>query len=347
MKRLKVLVEMEKLNNLNSGLGQFCLGLGQALVNQNKNNDLHFLVPENKKGIFGNHVFYNNLKNYLTFLLKRPKSYDVWHCTHQQSKLLPSSGKLILTIHDLNFLYKYKGIKKYFKLNALQRKVQRASAIVAISQFTANEIKQNLNIDDKKLHVIYNGVSLKSIESVELPLIIQNKKYLFSIGIINPKKNFHVLLPLLKESKDLFLVIAGNSTHQYVQQIKSMAHEMGVLKQLHFLGMVSDELKYTLYKNCYAFVFPSLSEGFGLPVIEAMSMGKPVFLSNNTCLPEIGGKEAFYFENFEANNMQITFEKGMKMYNDDNTKAERIRQHASQFNWEIAAKKYLALYESI
>ncbi|HRG57318.1 MAG TPA: glycosyltransferase family 1 protein [Bacteroidia bacterium] len=347
MKKLKVLVEMEKLKNLNSGLGQFCLGLGQALVNQNKNNDLHFLVPENKKGIFGNHVFYNNIKNYLSFLFKRPKSFDIWHCTHQQSKFLLSSGKLILTIHDLNFLYKYKGIKKLFKMNALQRKVNKASAIVAISQFTANEIKQHLNINDKKLHVIYNGVSLKSIENVELPSFLRNRKYLFSIGIINPKKNFHVLLPLLKNNANLFLVIAGNSTHQYVQKIKSMAQEMGVLTQLYFLGIVSDDLKYTLYKNCYAFVFPSLSEGFGLPVIEAMIFGKPVFLSNKTCLPEIGGSEAFYWENFEASDMQKTFEKGMKIYNDDNLKTERIMQHASQFNWEIAAKKYLALYESI
>ena len=347
MKEQKVLVEMEKLHNTNSGLGQFCLGLGQALTEQSKHTALHFLVPEKKKGIFGNNAIYILLKNYLSFLWNKPKGFDVWHCTHQESKYLPRNSKLILTIHDLNFLYKYKGLKKKLKLNALQRKVKSASAIVAISQFTANEIKQHLQIDEKKLHVIYNGVSLKSTEPVELPAFLKDQKYLFSIGIMNPKKNFHVLLPLLQNKPELKLVIAGNDSHDYVNKIKEKALALGVLSQLHFMGAVSDELKYTLYKNCYAFVFPSLSEGFGLPVIEAMLMGKPVFLSKLTCLPEIGGPEAFYWDNFEANNMREVFENGMTVYESDPGKAERIQQHAAQFSWEKAAKAYLDLYDGI
>jgi len=347
MKKQKVLVEMEKMHNTNSGLGQFCLGLGQALTAQSKNTALHFLVPENKNGIFGNNAIYILLKNYLSFLWNKPKGYDVWHCTHQESKYLPNQSKLILTIHDLNFLYKYKGLKKKLKLNALQRKVNKAHAIVAISQFTANEIKQHLKIDLKKLHVIYNGVSLKSNEPAELPAFLQNQKYLFSIGIINPKKNFHVLLPLLQHKPDLKLVIAGNDNHAYVNLIKEKALTLGVLSQLHFMGTVSDELKYTLYKNCYAFVFPSLSEGFGLPVIEAMLLGKPVFLSKLTCLPEIGGPEAFYWDNFEANNMREVFENGMTVYESDHRKAERMKVHAMQFSWEKAAKAYLELYNEL
>ncbi len=347
MSKIKVLIEMEKLHNTNSGLGQFCLGLGQALTEQSKHTALHFLVPENKKGIFGNKAIYELLKNYFSFLWNKPKGFDIWHCTHQESKYLPRNSKLILTIHDLNFLYKYTGLKRQWKLNALQRKVNKASAIVAISQFTANEIKQHLQIDEKKLHVIYNGVSLKSASSVVLPDFLHNQKYLFSIGIINPKKNFHVLLPLLQHKPDLKLVIAGNDSHAYVNLIKEKALALGVLSQLHFMGAVSDELKYTLYKNCYAFVFPSLSEGFGLPVIEAMLMGKPVFLSKLTCLPEIGGPEAFYWDNFEANDMCAAFEKGMAVYERDSGKAERMKAHAMQFSWEKAAKAYLELYDRI
>lgn len=347
MKKLQVLVEMEKLHNMNSGLGQFCFGLGQALVQQNLNHELHFLVPENKHGIFGNSSIYILLKSYLSFLLNKPKPYEIWHCTHQESKYLPSHSKLILTIHDLNFLYKYTGLKKLMKLHALQRKVNKANAIVAISQFTASEIIQHLKIEAKKLHVIYNGASLKSHENMELPTFLQNQKYLFSIGIINPKKNFHVLLPLLQNKPDLKLVIAGNDSHSYVSLIKEKALVLGVSAQVHFMGAVSDEMKYTLYKNCYAFVFPSLSEGFGLPVIEAMLLGKPVFLSKLTCLPEIGGQEAFYWDNFEADDMQRSFENGMKIYKSDGAKAERIKQHAAQFSWEKAARAYLELYESI
>jgi glycosyltransferase involved in cell wall biosynthesis len=343
----KVLVELEKLHNTNSGLGQFCLCLGQALANENKNIDLHFLVPESKKGIFGKKVNYTLLKSYFSFLWNKPKVYNVWHCTHQESKYLPSQGKLILTIHDLNFLYKYTGLKKQWKLNAMQQKVNKANAIVAISEFTANEIKQHLKVDIHKLHVIYNGASLKNDEPAELPTFLKHQKYLFSIGIINPKKNFHVLLPLLQNKPDLKLVIAGNDSHVYVQKIKEKAIELGVLGQLHFLGAVSEELKFTLYKNCYAFVFPSLAEGFGLPVVEAMLLGKPVFLSALTCLPEIGGSEAFYWENFEAKYLYEVFDKGMQIYEYDNEKSSRIIAHASQYTWEKAAKAYLNLYETL
>jgi glycosyltransferase involved in cell wall biosynthesis len=122
---------------------------------------------------------------------------------------------------------------------------------------------------------------------------------------------------------------------------------MGVSSQVHMLGIVSDDLKFTLYQHCYAFVFPSLSEGFGLPVIEAMLFGKPVFLSNNTCLPEIGGSEAFYWKNFNAEDMLQVFEAGMKTYHNDHEKAARIKAHAAQFSWEKAASAYLKLYEQI
>jgi glycosyltransferase involved in cell wall biosynthesis len=344
----KVLVEMEKLHNLNSGLGQFCKGLGNALSKiKSEQIDLTFLVPNHQSNIFGKTIIYHQLKRFSSFFWNKPKGFDVWHCTHQQSKYLPSAGKLIITIHDLNFLYKYNGLKRKLKLMALQHKINKAHAVVAISEFTANEIKQHLNIDESKLYVIYNGVSELSAENEELPDYLIDKKYLFSIGIINPKKNFHVLLPLLQNTPDLILVIAGNNSHAYVQSIKEKATALGISNRLYFMGAVSDGVKYQLYKNCYAFVFPSLAEGFGLPVIEAMSVGKPVFLSNLTCLPEIGGKEAFYWNSFEANHMQQIFDNGMKCYEQDLEKKARIILHASQFTWEKAAKAYLRLYQSI
>ena len=90
-----------------------------------------------------------------------------------------------------------------------------------------------------------------------------------------------------------------------------------------------------------------MAEGFGLPVVEAMSLGKPVFLSNLTCLPEIGGKEAYYWKNFEPNYMIETFEKGLKDFAEDTEKAHRSINWAKQFSWENAAKAYLNLYENV
>ena len=95
--------------------------------------------------------------------------------------------------------------------------------------------------------------------------------------------------------------------------------------------------------NCEAFIFPSLSEGFGIPPIESMQLGKPTFLSNLTSLPEIGGPHAYYFESFDENHMQDVFLKGMEDYRTNNRK-EAIVNWANQFSWEKATQEYLDVY---
>jgi glycosyltransferase involved in cell wall biosynthesis len=112
------------------------------------------------------------------------------------------------------------------------------------------------------------------------------------------------------------------------------------------LGPVSAENKYWYLKNCSAFLFPSLAEGFGIPPIEAMHFGKPVFLSTKTSLPEIGGQYAYYFDDFNPENMCKVFDAGMKHYSQTNPKSLIIR-HADQFNWEKSAKAYRKVYESV
>ena len=101
-----------------------------------------------------------------------------------------------------------------------------------------------------------------------------------------------------------------------------------------------------LYENCEAFLFPSLTEGFGLPVIEAMSFGKPVFLSNSSSLPEIGGSEAFYWDSYEVDHMLSVFNHGMKAKNDGEF-AAKVKSWANHFTWEASASKYLNLYSRL
>ncbi len=111
-----------------------------------------------------------------------------------------------------------------------------------------------------------------------------------------------------------------------------------------FTGLISDDDKAWYYANCEAFLFPSIAEGFGLPVIEAMHFGKPVFLSTHTSLPEIGGDVAWYFDNFEPATMQATFLKGMAEYQADDTLKADIIARASKFDWAKTAEQYLDLY---
>lgn len=349
----QVLLEMEKLKNPNSGLGQFCINIGEQFQQlQNKELQLDFYLPAFQKNVFGDQFNYVKQSALHKFLPVDSSKYDVWHCLQQDSHYLPNNKntKLILTIHDLNFLEKYKGSKQKRKLNSLQKRVNRANAITVISKFTEAIVRENLQLNNIPVHVIYNGNSLKIVENASAPDYVpahSEAEYLFAIGIIAAKKNFHTLLPLLLKNKHLHLIIAGDNNSDYAKQMAATAEKMGIAKQLHTPGTINDAEKYWLYKNCKAFVFPSLSEGFGLPVVEAMSLGKPVFLSRLSSLPEIGGKEAFYWNNFEPKHMIDVFEKGMKDFTADKEKAKRSIDWAKQFSWENAAKAYLNLYENV
>ena len=344
----KVLVEMEKLKNPNSGLGQFCINIGEQFQKLNPPDlEINFYVPSIQKNVFGEDFNYIKHKAYHKLIPATTVEYDVWHCLQQDSHYLPSNKKtkLLLTIHDLNFLEKYKGSKQKRKLKSLQKRVDRASAITVISKFTEMIVRENLELKDKPLYVVHNGNSLKLFENAVKPAFVKNDNYIFSIGIISAKKNFHSLLPLLQHDKSLHLIIAGEKDSTYAHQLLKTAEQMKVNEQLHLSGTVSEEEKYWLYKNCKAFVLPSLTEGFGLPVVEAMSLGKPVFLSQLTSLPEIGGEEAYYWRNFEPEHIIEVFENGIKHF--DAAKSERSIEWTKQFSWENAAKAYLNLYEKL
>ena len=113
-----------------------------------------------------------------------------------------------------------------------------------------------------------------------------------------------------------------------------------------FTGAVSENDKQWYMQHCLAFVFPSLAEGFGLPVVEAMYFGKPLLLSSLSSLPEVGGDIAYYFNNFEPAHMQQVLADSLQHY--ATTKpAEAIKARAQRFSWQAAAKQYLDIYHSL
>jgi glycosyltransferase involved in cell wall biosynthesis len=112
------------------------------------------------------------------------------------------------------------------------------------------------------------------------------------------------------------------------------------------LGHVSEHEKSWYFNHCSAFALPSISEGFGLPLAEAMSCGKPLFLSDKTALPEIGGDVSFYFRDFHPEHMQQVFDSGMNNYNSRGMK-KMIMERGRNFNWDKAARQYLEVYRSL
>jgi glycosyltransferase involved in cell wall biosynthesis len=345
----KILLEAERLRNYNSGLGQFCYHLSKELI-ENKDFEWTMYLPKMES-----YILYQKTNTIISKELHRyfpiNSNFDIWHCLHQDSSYLPANRatKLVLTIHDLNFLEKktFFNWKKKWKLHLLQQKINRASAVVFISKFTANEVNKHLNIASH-IHqrVIYNGNNVNRGQLTNSILQKHNKPFVFSIGL-HPKKNYHVLLPLLANNPDLDWIIAGKDSKNYQAFLEKEAEKLGIRKQLHFTGPISNQDKNTFYQQCEALWFPSLSEGFGLPIIEAMSFGKPVFCSNLTSLPEIGGDLAYYFENFKENHTIEVFKNGMIDFQKSPEKAEMLKEHAAQFSWKNAAAAYTEVYETL
>jgi glycosyltransferase involved in cell wall biosynthesis len=312
--------------------------------------ELFYYLPQHKFGVFGDGVNYVNQRSIDKFYRFNTFKYDVWHAATTLSWYKPfnQKTKFIFTIHDLNFLVENPGNtrsnKRYLRL--IQERVHRADHIVAISQATLDQAKHYLDMGDKPVSIVYPGCPLlNEVPKEKAPTNLPVGPFLFSIGLLQPRKNFHVLMPLLKNT-GYKLVIAGLDHYEYKNVILEEAKKWQVLDQLLITGPVSEEEKIWYYRHCEAVLFPSIAEGFGLPVVEAMYFEKPVFLSRCGSLPEIGGKEAYYFESFEPGEMVKDFIAGMQDYASHDRK-KALRDRANHFTYDTAAADLIKIYRDV
>jgi glycosyltransferase involved in cell wall biosynthesis len=344
----RFVIDCERMKYPNNGLYTYCSELGQSLMKLvAPPEELYFYLPSYRQTLFSDQAHYNQ-KAWHKLWMPYSKDIQVWHTTYQLSDYSPESPgiKRVLTIHDLNFLYKpnYKH-RISGQLSKVQRMINKADHLIAISNYVKQDVLQHLDIGDTPLSVIYNGCDVRAYPNFNNPVYRPARPFLFTIGTILPKKNFHVIPCLLKDT-NYELIIAGNANTTYQKQILQEAAAYGVQDRVKILGPIDEESKYWYFSNCAAFVFPSIAEGFGIPVIEAMHHGKPVFLSNKTSLPEIGGDLAYYFENFEPAYMREVFSKGMAHYEATQPMAA-IKKHADSFSWEEIGEQYLNIYRSL
>ena len=345
--RLHIWLDAERMKYPHTGLFHFCKQLGTALVAaKSVKEDLTFYLPSKWDGYFGTDVKYVHQQLYHKWFLPAFGKVDVWHAMQQDSDYFPRHRVVptVLTVHDLNFLHQPGKSKSDIKnaISRLQVRVNRAQYIVTISEFVLRELQAHLSLRDVPTSVIYNGCNFSTVLP-EKPRTAPERPFLFTIGTVAAKKNFHVLPALLQNNDDLLIIAGVTQEESYLTKIKNEARRLGVDGRVVFAGAISEAEKHWYYTNCKAFVFPSLAEGFGMPVLEAMYFGKPVFLSTHTSLPEIGGSLAYYFDSFDPAHMQGIFEKGLRDYADTHPSAD-IQAHASRFSWTIAARKYLEIY---
>ena len=352
IQKKQLVFDAERMKYAHTGLYHYCLQLGLALqkVINDDAEELKFYVRPGHENSFGENAQYIEQHGLHKFSMPT-KNVDVWHTTYQATNYFPfrKKVKVVFTIHDLNVLHENTMSPKRLQkeLNKIQKRIDAADHIVAISHFTLADVKNNLQLHNKPATVIHNGCNIQLIQNIVAPQQVPGGDFLFTIGTINAKKNFHVL-PCLLVGNNKQLFIAGiTDDENYKQTIISEAQKDGVADRVIFTGPINENDKQWYLKNCTAFVFPSLAEGFGLPVIEAMYFGRPVILSNATALPEIGGPDAFYFNDFEPENMREVLNNALKNFEQDLELLDKMKARAQMFTWEDAAKKHMEVYRSL
>lgn len=297
------------------------------------------------------------LKVVLPFLLKKNKIDVFWQPDH----ILPIKVKGIkyyVTIHDLSgyklqnvALKKVEIVSKLF----MKKTCKDASKIITISEYTKRDIIDCLSVDPEKIEVIYNGDS-----PYKKPTIItkeQNevckkkynikKPYFLFVGTINPRKNVLTIVKAFnktKVKKDSQLVIVGEYGWNS-QDVRNEIEKSEYKDDIIVTGYVSESEKEILYRNASCFVFPSILEGFGLPILEAMSVGIPVITSNVSSLPEVGGDAAIYLSNYNDSDELSQHMIGVLDLSDEKRKeiAQKGIEQANKFSREECAEKTLKL----
>lgn len=350
-----VFLESHNLKNQASGFGVFNYELIK-FISKISPTDLQIFLnvkhPQKYRAEFGDFFEY---KKYYSFqrqnLFRIRGKYDVWHCMNQNIKVEPhyKQGKYILTVHDVNFAQDVPDQKNLGRSKRFMEKMKKADLITYISEFTKQQTHQFFEVPKIEERVIYNGNPItKYLDTNDfVPSVPAEKPYFYSIGDFLPKKNFLSLVNMMELMPDFNLIISGNDRKEYGEVVKARIRQLKLENRVFLTGRVSEVGKQYYLKNCTAFLFPSIGEGFGLPPIEAMRFEKPVFLSNLASLPEIGGDAAFYWANFEPDYMSdFLIEKLSKFEQDPTVYKKKLIERADFFNWDKAAESYLNCYRS-
>lgn len=289
---------------------------------------------------------------------------DFLHSTCNTSAL-NTKVPLLLTLHDIIYLEQlnfkgtaYQNFGNIYRKLVVPKVVKKSKYIITVSHFEKDTIMQKLKVPAEKIQVIHNAVSTKfrtgfsenEINNFKLKYNLPEKFILF-LGNTAPKKNTKNVIeayveycrnvtdpvPLVILDYDKALVkdaLENNSQSQY-------------LKNFLFPGFIASDDMPLMYNAAYLFLYPSLRESFGLPILEAMACGTPVITSSTSSMPEVGGDAAVYADPFKPVDIM---EKMISVLSDNKMYEEKTAKgiaRAAEFNWESAAKQLLSVYNKM
>jgi len=260
--------------------------------------------------------------------------------------LLPRNVKNIVTVHDLFLL---KGKINLFRMFSVPG-IKKADKIIAESESTKKELIKLLHISENKIEVIYNGVDKTIFKTIsaegKFPELVNNT-VLLNVANHEDRKNTITIVKILKELLKLFpnliLVRVGNESIKTTRMIK----ELHLENKVYYYQNIDTNHLVALYNLASIFVFPSLKEGFGLPVLEAMACSCPVITSNIYSLPEVAGNAAILVNPLDEQEIMIATKKVLSDKKLRKKMMARGLEQAGRFSWEKTAEKTLKLYREI
>jgi len=289
------------------------------------------------------------------------KSIDIYFNPRYVLPFIKGKTKMVVTIHDMiAFLYPeiWSGISGFRIRNYIKLSSQRADVILTISNSAKKDIIKILNIPEDKIKVIYCGINqklYKLVPELSLPKSLKKygirKKYILAIGPLGTRKNHNRLIDaynILPKNirKDYQLVITGEKKGTY-NKLLIKAGKNCLIDDIVFTGFVPEEEMPVLISAASLFVFPSLYEGFGIPLLEAMACGTPLLVSNVSSIPEVVESAALLFDPYDINEMANAINRGII---DENLRQKLIQkgfERVKKYSWKYSAKELLSAFEEI
>lgn len=372
---MKIGIDARELKKNRVGIGTYIYQIIKVLNKEDTDNE-YFLYSNNEIFIdfelnsrwhirkcnsrVGTYFVYSKLPKIL-----RQDNIDVFwgteHCLPKRNKDTQKI-KFILTIHDLA-IRKFKKIGSFYneivQKVMLEKSCRNADKIIAISESTKKDLIEILNINESKIKVIYEGTNnnkkyeLKENEEKEMikKYNLSNSKFIFFLSTIEPRKNLSTAIKAFEKYKDennddLKFIISGGigwRCKDVLELIKNSKHKEDIVQT----GYITSKEKDYFFKYCEAFLYPSLYEGFGIPVLEAMQRGVIVITTNVSSLPEVGGDAVIYLQSpKDSDGLAKIIKRVVEM--DISEKQEYIEKGYKQigkFSWEECARntRYLFL----
>jgi glycosyltransferase involved in cell wall biosynthesis len=380
MKRpLRIGIEAQRLfRPQKHGMDIYALELIRALQVLDTYNEYYILVQPGQDNtciketsnfhiIQDSSFFYPSWEQWTLPNLVKSLKLDLVHFTANTASLF-GVDNAIITIHDVIYLQQNKHTKgqngsAYQRFGNLYRKwlvpfvAKKAKKVITVSNCQKKEIKEELHIRDNKIHVIHNGLSPVYLQasSVEEEIAVRRKfelpeRYFFYLGNTEPRKNLKGVLRAYKIALDTLsdcpaLVIKGLKPEYLQEKLKELGLQM-LSSHIKLIPYVETRELAILYKLSDCFLFPSFTEGFGIPIIEAMACGTPVITSNTTSMPEVSGGASLLINPAEHTELAHAM---MSVINDKELSQQLVaagKERANHFSWINAAAETKAIYEA-